>query len=579
MVSNRQPPESSVSHPLPLVSLTETPGGNADFELAETLGQGGMGQVVSATQRALLRPVALKFSRDESSRAALLREAIATGRLEHPNIVPVHLLASTSDGVPFFAMKRVEGTPWSAALASRPLVDNLETLTRVCDAVAFAHDRQIIHRDLKPSNVMLGRFGEVYVVDWALAVSLRPDAVLPLPAEGGLAGTPAYMAPEMVIDPVAVDARTDIYLLGAVLYELLAGRAPHRSATPEEAMNAAARGEPPMFDNPVPEELANICRRAMAKFPPARFSTVIEFKEALTGYLRHRDASALYQTAAQQLSELERRLKAGEPTDAMHAQFAQCRFGLEQVRRLWPEFTPARDRLHQALVMIARSELRRGALDAARLLLSQLESSAPADLRAELEAAEVAARAKAQRLDTLERDAKDNSVDAASREKARYARALGVVLVLFSCVTFTVSLRWPDFFKTWMGTVLSLVVALNTLAYGAYLRRAPDLNRRQLSVYNALLATDVAALSMWLVAWLDGLPLFTALRCYLLALAIAWGVPSFIDERRALPVSIGFLMAIVASYVVPGGTLLWGGLFGGIGLLAVSRSLSRAPRA
>jgi hypothetical protein len=151
--------------------------------------------------------------------------------------------------------------------------------------------------------------------------------------------------------------------------------------------------------------------------------------------------------------------------------------------------------------------------------------------------------------------------------------------MLVSAGLQAVSMAKPGLFQTWMGLPFTLVVLLNTLGYGAFLRRAPDLNRRQLGVYNALLAIDLASVAMWLVAWLDGLPLQTALRCYLLALAIAWGVPSFIDERRALVVSFGFLLAIVASYVAPGGTLLWGGLFGGIGVLLVSRSLARARRA
>jgi predicted Ser/Thr protein kinase len=578
MVSDRDPSSGSVSHPLPLVSLSVTPGDTADFELAETLGQGGMGQVVSATQRALLRPVALKFSRDDAGRQALLREAIATGRLEHPNIVPVHLLASTSEGVPFFAMKRVEGTPWSAAISTRALVDNLETLNRVCDAVAFAHDRQIIHRDLKPSNVMLGRFGEVYVVDWALAVSLRPDAVLPQPSEGGLAGTPAYMAPEMVIDPIAVDTRTDIYLLGAVLHEILTGRPPHRAPTPEEAITSAARGDAPMFDGTVPEELANICRRAMSKFPPARFATVIEFKSALTGYLRHQEASAVYQTASQQLVELEGKLKAGDSSEAVHALFSECRFGFEQVRRLWPEFVGARDRLHQTLVAMARSELRRGALDAARLLVSQLESPAPADLLKELELAEAAERAKDQRLDALERHAKDNEVDAASNEKSGYSRVFGITLILVACALQAANLYWPGWFKTWMGVPFALLLLANTLTYGVVLRRAPDLNRRALAVYNALLGNDVAGLSMWVVAWLDELPILSAIRFYLLINAVSWGVPALLEERRALIIAVAFLLAIAASYAAPGWIMLFGGLFGGVGLLVVSHLLARVQR-
>ncbi len=272
-------------------------------------------------------------------------------------------------------------------------------------------------------------------------------------------------------------------------------------------------------------------------------------------------------------------MKRGERTESVNALFSECRFGFEQVRRLWPEFDGTRDRLRQTLVAMARSELRRGALTAARLLVSQLEAAAPADLLAELERAEAAEHAKEQRLNTLERNAKENEVDAASTEKSGYSRAFGITLILVACALQAANLYWPGSFKTWMGVPFALLLLTNTLIYGVVLRRAPDLNQRALRVYNALLANDVAGLSIWLVAWLDDLPVLTAIRCYLLVNAVSWGVPAFIDERRALVIAVAFMLAIAASYAAPGWIMLLGGLFGGIGLLVVSRLLARAQRA
>ncbi len=278
---------------LPVATVAVAPAPHADFELGDVIGAGGMGQVISARQTALDRTVAAKFLRGKAGDAgALVREAIITGRLEHPNIVPVHVLAVTSAGAPFFTMKRIEGTPWSTALAAgQPLLEALEVLGRVCDAVAFAHARDVLHRDVKPSNVMVGNFGEVYLVDWGLAVSLTPDTVLPLASTSSFAGTPAYLAPEMAAgDGPALCPQTDVYLLGATLYEVLTGRPPHQGAGPGDAVSVALEGKVPVFEASVPPRLAAICRKAMAKLPAERHASAQAFKEAITGYLRHREA-------------------------------------------------------------------------------------------------------------------------------------------------------------------------------------------------------------------------------------------------------------------------------------------------
>ena len=157
---------------------------------AHTLGEGGMGVVRLARQVALDRPVAVKTLKDavrsRDMSLELLREAWITGSLEHPNVVPVYDLAMDPEGGPAIVLKRIEGVVWRDLLqdpeavrqrfGAGDLLDwNLRTLISVCNAVAFAHERGIVHRDLKPENVMLGRFGEVYVLDWGIAVTTRAD--------------------------------------------------------------------------------------------------------------------------------------------------------------------------------------------------------------------------------------------------------------------------------------------------------------------------------------------------------------------------------------------------------------------
>ena len=185
---------------LPEVRIEGACEGPAEFKLGQTLGEGGMGVVRLADQVSLHRSVAVKTLRPEKSSdaalLALLREAWVTGALEHPNIVPVYALGRNEEKMPVFVMKRVEGTPWSTLLAdpTHPLVArgggdkdplhfHLELLLKVCDALAFAHSRQLIHRDVKPENVMLGAFGEVYLLDWGIAVSLDDTSLFPKASE------------------------------------------------------------------------------------------------------------------------------------------------------------------------------------------------------------------------------------------------------------------------------------------------------------------------------------------------------------------------------------------------------------
>ena len=251
-----QRPGSTIEPPQPISSgaiaaldalraLGATLGGRID--LHDTLGEGGMGVVHLATQTTLGRHVAVKTLRagvtgaDASLR--ILREAWVTGALEHPNVVPVHDVGIDAGGSPVIVMKRIEGLSWAdlihdpAEVARRfavtdPLEWNLRTLVSVSNAVHFAHSRGILHRDLKPENVMIGQFGEVYVVDWGIAVTLTADPSGRLPPASqakDIAGTPHYMAPEMLLgDPAMLSPRTDVYLLGAIFYEIVSGEPPHR---------------------------------------------------------------------------------------------------------------------------------------------------------------------------------------------------------------------------------------------------------------------------------------------------------------------------------------------------------------
>lgn len=208
------------------------------------LGRGGMGHVHPATDRNLLRHVALKrldkeFAGVSFYRDGFIAEAQMTGQLEHPNIVPVHELAVDSHGIPFFTMKLVQGVGLHQWLVEpdrklgtpERMEEGLEIFLKVCDAVAYAHHRGVIHRDLKPENIMVGDFGQVYLMDWGLARLTRSQPASGLDAQmnaPGAVGTGDYMAPEQARGvPDEMDERVDVFGLGAILYEIVSGKRPY----------------------------------------------------------------------------------------------------------------------------------------------------------------------------------------------------------------------------------------------------------------------------------------------------------------------------------------------------------------
>jgi len=279
----------------------------AGISLLGTLGEGGSAVVRNGVQRSLDREVAVKQPRTEPAGRLLIREARIAARLQHPNILPVHDIVLNEDGEPLILMKRIEGDTWTARMRREGLDGNLAILLQVCNAVAFAHSRGILHRDLKPENIMIGTYGEVVLLDWGLAVRTADldEDWIPLASEQKrAAGTPAFMAPEMLGDPEwarsrgiplddsppvgPITERTDIYLLGAMLYEILAGRPPHQGADVNQVLCAAWRNEvtPP----PGPVGLVEIAIRAMQREPASRYATAEDFRDALRAYVAHQAA-------------------------------------------------------------------------------------------------------------------------------------------------------------------------------------------------------------------------------------------------------------------------------------------------
>lgn len=383
------------------------------------VGNGGLGRVWLARDNDLAREVALKEIKPESaSRDAvrrLIKEAQITGQLQHPNIVPVYEVHRGER--PFYTMKLVKGETLAAAIVRHHQaqqagrVDPLSmprligVFVNVCDAIAYAHSRGIVHRDLKPHNVVLGDYGEAIVLDWGLArqigtedeeaapVSITEDAWTVATRIGATLGTPAYMAPEQAQGRIdLIDQRTDIYGLGAILFELLTGHAPHcRPVTSTPADSSVQICEATTYSTQIVDPLADllrriiahdtphvrdvcpgvsaeldaICARAMAKKRNDRYQSVRDLKTALLEFQIHEQSIELSSAAANDLS-LAR-------SSADYACFNRALYGYTEALRKWPENLPAAEGLRETQTAYSRAAFEKGDFDLAMSQLSPVD--------------------------------------------------------------------------------------------------------------------------------------------------------------------------------------------------------------
>ncbi len=252
-------------------------------------GQGGMSFVYTAHDRVLDRQVAVKVldvaDRSGARAARILREAHILGRLDHPGILPVYDAGTLPDGRAFYVMKLVSGQRIDRALEARDLADRLTMFGRVLDAVAFAHSLGIVHRDLKPENILAGAFGEVYVIDWGVALTMPLSPTAAGAGEQVIAGTPGFMPPEQEQSP-EVDARADVFALGAVLQTLLPASEP-------------------------PRALTAIALKAQARDIEARYQNVGELAADLARFRDHEPVTAHAETVGERLLRVYRRYEVG----------------------------------------------------------------------------------------------------------------------------------------------------------------------------------------------------------------------------------------------------------------------------
>jgi WD40 repeat protein/predicted Ser/Thr protein kinase len=284
------------------------------YRVLRVLGEGGMGTVYEAEQDSPRRPVALKVIRPGLVSPGLLKrfhqEAQLLGRLHHPGIAQIYEAGVAADGQPFFAMEFIKGVPLDdyARLHGLTAPQRLELLARVSDAVQHAHERGVIHRDLKPGNILVDETGQPKVLDFGVARATGADlqTATRYTEAGHPVGTLGYMSPEQVVaDPASLEARSDVYTLGVILYELLAGRPPYRlEGLPLPELARVIREEEPSrlgsINSVFRGDVETIVAKALEKDRARRYASAGELAGDIRRHLsnepiRARPASALYQ--------------------------------------------------------------------------------------------------------------------------------------------------------------------------------------------------------------------------------------------------------------------------------------------
>ena len=482
----------------------EDTGVHGFYAYGEVIGRGGMGEVVLAHDRRIGRDVAIKrlkaatFTEDDHAR--FLREARIQARLDHPAVVPVYDLSRDDEGRPYFTMKRLAGVTLAELIANPTITRQrlLRAFADVCRAVDFAHARGVVHRDLKPANISLGEFGEVYVLDWGVARVVGDAVALVVTAdidtlEGGspsdkVLGTPGYMAPEQLSTP-DVDRPADVYALGAILFEILAGEALHPRQTPQMAidstLSATTNTSPAKrrTERAVPPELDALCVQMLAHDPTVR-PTARRVADRIEDYLDgDRDMARRKTMATDLVWSARAAFDEGRRSDAMRL--------AGRALALDPEAT--------------------NAAELVTTLMLQPPADPPPDLQIALQEA-------------------DNDV---VRQRARTAIVAYLALVSFLPIAWWNGIRkWPY--------VLGVAGIAAVLAFAAYrLRRHPARTLVEMMVY----AVGNAVLLIMLSRMAGPFTFVPALACFIVMSTMSY--PAF----SARPV--GLIVTILAGFVAP----------------------------
>ena len=541
----------------PPVSSDAVLDGPERLALGETLGEGGMGTVRHGFQTNLGRAVAVKTLRDEtpSGTHRLLQEARLTARLQHPNIVPVHEIMEGHSGELQIVLKQVEGALWAsvmhepATLRARFGVEdaldwNLGVLVAVCNALAYAHERGVIHRDVKPSNVMVGNFGEIYLLDWGIAAVWgdRTDPQLAHVEDTPIAGTPSYMAPEQLEgDADFLGPWTDTYLLGATLYELLGGRAPHADASKQESRaHPRDRSVAPLGAD-APRELVAIVTQSLTNNPEDRLLSPQAFRALVEAFRSHRGSLGLADRAERSLRLATDAAATVLASETDH-HLGEAEFGFRAALEAWPDNERARVGLREVATHRIDVALADGHVQAARRLLDAL-ADPPASLVRRVE--------RASSIEDAQRAAADRAAWHGNLKIGAAVR--GALVAVFSPVWVLgwVALAiWPADTKRPIVALLAGFLVFAMVIVGS---QGLDFLKNRLNKSNVLGAGAgvVAALAWTLSAAHVGLGMEETELGILLVFALTALVIAVTADLRGLPVGLVNFGLFVGASLAP----------------------------
>ncbi len=522
--------------------------------LGPTIGEGGMARVRLGVQTSLGRTVAVKVAREEvrALEPRLLQEARLTARLQHPNIVPVHDVTRGADGELQIVLKRVEGVRWSlmmrdpAALrakygAADALDWNLGVMIVVCHALAYAHEQGVIHRDVKPTNVMVGAFGEVYLLDWGVAATWgdHRDPDLAHVEEAPIAGTLGYMAPEQIEgEAEALGPWTDVYLLGATLYELLQGAPPHAGLTEaERCAQPRGRAIAPLGSE-VPRELADLVTQALSDEPEERPLSPEHFRLRLEDYRHHRGSAALTDAAEKKLGLAQPELERGE----IERLLTESELGFRAAIDSWPNNERALIGLRNVLIARVEHALSGQHPQVAREWLERLEAP-PAALTERVERA-CAEDERARAEGALAAWQRDPAVGVFMR---RTLLALFAPLWVFGWVGFAI---WP---AASPRPFLLFFCACVVLGFAFVFSQGLKILETQANRTNILGgASTIGMCLLWtLVCERLALSVTVAQLGFLMSVALTLWLVTFVLDKRALLPAIWTLLLLGAVALWP----------------------------
>jgi serine/threonine protein kinase len=391
----------------------------AGIELRESIGEGGMGIVYCAQEFFPYREVAIKRLKTTEPKLVrgLLDEAMVMGKLSHPNIPPVYQLRMNENEQPEVIMKKIEGKTFQDILGGQPqkginLRSALHVLIQVCHAVECAHSFGFLHRDLKPENIMVGKFNQVYLMDWGLAVDMNN----PHRSRQGLAGTPAYMAPEMLEGkPSILTPATDIYLLGTILHEILVGKYRHQGDSVKESLQSVRESVPYEFEEDAPSPLVDLCNRSCAKEVLERPQGVVEFRESLEDFFEHWDALKLVENGDRNFRQYKRLWKEEKRNVDINYPLLlqlsqQAKFSYEQALSIWSGSTQAQKNLMELLELMIEQALYANEFHRAVVLFKDypIENLELTERLAEAEKVWISQQKRQYKLDKIEKELDPN---------------------------------------------------------------------------------------------------------------------------------------------------------------------------